>query len=358
MDGMGLSEEKNFYRGKRVFVTGHTGFKGSWMCKYLTMLGAEVTGYALPPEKGELYELLWLEPQVRSYFADIRDLEKLKDAMTESKPEIVLHLAAQPIVLRGYEKPVETFETNVMGTVNLLEAIRETESVRSVINVTTDKVYRNLETDTPYTEDNELMGRDPYANSKSCSELVTYSYRKSYLDEKDVAVSTCRAGNVIGGGDFAENRILPDCFRAVQRGEPITVRHPDSIRPYQHVMEPIFAYLLLARLQYENHSLAGSYNIGPEESDQIRTGEIASYFCKFWGNGASWSAAETPASSAYESKLLKLDCAKAKETLHWRSVWDVRTAVRKTVEWYLAYAKKQDLIACTERQIGEFLANA
>ena len=249
--------ERSFYKGRKVLITGHTGFKGSYMCRVLLELGAKVWGYALePPTEPSLFELCSLDREVNSVKGDIRDIESLKKAFKEAEPEIVIHMAAQPIVRASYEKPVETFETNVMGTVNVLECCRITDSVRSVINVTTDKVYRNNEWDRGYVETDELGGFDPYSNSKSCSELVTQSYINSFLRERGIAVSACRAGNVIGGGDFARDRIIPDCVRAMEKREEIIVRNPGSIRPYQHVLEPVCAYLMTAEGQYREPSLA------------------------------------------------------------------------------------------------------
>ena len=248
---MGRLMDLSFYKGKKVLVTGHTGFKGSWMCEVLLMEGAQVMGYALePPTEPSLFKMLRLEERMNSVVGDVRDLEHLKKVFDEFQPEIVIHMAAQPIVRESYVNPVYTYETNVMGTVNVLEAVRQSDCVKSVVNVTTDKVYRNNEWEWGYRETDVLDGFDPYSNSKSCSELVTSSYKKSFFAGKAVAVSTCRAGNVIGGGDFAKNRIIPDCVRAMEKGTQIIVRNPCSTRPYQHVLEPVCAYLELAMLQY------------------------------------------------------------------------------------------------------------
>lgn len=268
-------KELEFYRGKRVLVTGHTGFKGSYMCKLLIMLGADVTGYSLePPTEPALFNILKLSESMNSVIGDIRDISRLQSVFTETKPEIVIHMAAQPIVRESYTNPVYTYDVNVMGTVNVLECVRNTPSVRSVINVTTDKVYLNREWEWGYREDEELKGYDPYSNSKSCSELVTYSFINSFFQDRDIAVSTCRAGNVIGGGDFAPDRIIPDCFRAVAKGEDIIVRNPYSTRPYQHVLEPVYVYLMIAMKQYTDNSLAGNYNVGPDDTDCYTTGDL------------------------------------------------------------------------------------
>ena len=273
----------DFYKNKKVFVTGHTGFKGSWLCKILTMAGADVTGYALePPTEPSLFELADIGSGIKSVIGDIRDFDGLKAAFDKARPEIVLHLAAQPIVLESYKNPRYTYETNVMGTVNILECVRNSDSVKSFLNVTTDKVYKNNEWCWGYREDEPLDGFDPYSNSKSCSELVTHSYKDSFF-ERGAAISTARAGNVIGGGDFAKNRIIPDCVRAAEKGENIIVRNPASTRPYQHVLEPLFAYLMIAEKQYENRGYSGYYNVGPDERDCVDTAAIVNMFCEKWG---------------------------------------------------------------------------
>lgn len=272
----------DFWKGKRVLITGHTGFKGAWMSKVLLMLGAEITGYALPPTLPSLFECLGIEKKINSIMGDIRDLEQLLAVFEKVQPQIVIHMAAQPIVRESYKNPVYTYDVNVMGTVNVMECVRQTSSVKSVVNVTTDKVYLNREWEWGYRENEELNGQDPYSNSKSCSELVTSSYIKSFFGERKLAVSTARAGNVVGGGDFAIDRIIPDCIRAASSGESIIVRNPFSVRPYQHVLEPVIVYLKLAQLQYDNVSVAGSYNVGPDETDCFTTGELVDLFCKEW----------------------------------------------------------------------------
>ena len=285
MDGMGEIKmaDLSFYKGKKVLITGHTGFKGSWLCRILVGAGAEVTGYSLSaPTEPNLFALCDVERHMNSVIGDIRDLDHLAKVFTDTQPEIVFHLAAQPIVRESYKNPVNTYETNVMGTVNVLEAVSQCGSVRSFLNVTTDKVYKNNEWEWGYRETDELDGYDPYSNSKSCSELVTHSYEKSFLKDMDIAVSTARAGNVIGGGDFAADRIIPDCVRAVSGGKKIAVRNPHSTRPYQHVLEPLGAYLMIAGVQYQDSSKAGSYNVGPGDEDCITTGELADLFCEAW----------------------------------------------------------------------------
>ena len=341
-----------FYRGRRVFVTGHTGFKGSWLCTALTMAGAQVTGYALSPESPSLYGLIGLGQRMRSVCGDIRDLDKLWGAFEQARPEIVFHLAAQPIVREGYRDPVGTYSANVMGTVHLLECIRRAGCVRSFVNVTTDKVYENRRWPWGYRETDNLNGIDPYSNSKSCSELVTDSYRSSFLASQGVAVSTARAGNVIGGGDFAPDRIVPDCVRAVQKGEAVRLRNPNSIRPYQHVLEPLSAYLLIAQRQYEDAGVAGSYNVGPDICDCLTTGHLADLFCQSWGEGARWE--HTGETGPHEDAILKLDCSKAHSVLGWRPRWHADRAVAETVAWTKNWRAGKDMNAFTAKQIEAY----
>lgn len=342
-----------FYGHKRVFVTGHTGFKGSWLCTMLTMAGAEVTGFALPPAASpNLWELCGLEDKMRSVYGDIRDLDALWSAFEQANPEIVFHLAAQPIVREGYRDPANTYSTNVMGTVHMLECVRRLGTVRSVLNVTTDKVYENRGWLWGYRETDRLNGFDPYANSKSCSELVTDSYRRSFFAGAQTAISTARAGNVIGGGDFSADRIIPDCIRAVQAGRAIQVRNPASVRPYQHVLEPLSAYLLIARRQYEDASLAGSYNVGPESRDCLTTGELAELFCNAWGEGARWE--HIGQDGPHEDAVLKLDCSKMQSALGWRAKWNGSRAVEETVVWTKAWLNGENVSACMKEQIAAF----
>lgn len=352
----------DFYKGKNVLVTGHTGFKGSWMTKVLTMAGANVTGYALTPQTDpNLFELLKLDcysdKSLVNVYGDIRNIEKLQQAFDECRPEIVIHMAAQPIVRTSYIDPVGTYETNVMGTVNVLECCRNTSSVKSVVNVTTDKVYRNVEREEGYREDEELCGYDPYSNSKSCSELVTDSYRNSFLNEQGIAVTTMRAGNVIGGGDFAKDRIIPDCVRAAIAKEDIVVRNPYSTRPYQHVLEPVICYLKMAALQYNDKSVASAYNIGPNDTDAVTTGAITTMFCDKWNtyanDGIKWINKSD--GGPHEAGFLKLDCTKIKEKLGWNPVWDINMAMNKVTEWYSVYANGGDVVSITENQIKEYM---
>lgn len=344
-----------FYQGKRVLVTGHTGFKGSWLCRILALAGAKVTGYALcPPTSPSLFELAGVERQMRSVIGDIRDREKLERVFQETEPQLVIHLAAQPLVRESYKDPVGTYETNVMGTVNLLECVRRTPSVRSVLNVTTDKVYENREWEYGYRECDPLDGYDPYSNSKSCSELVTHSYKNSFFRDSSCAVSTARAGNVIGGGDFAADRIVPDCIRAMQAKTEIIVRNPYSTRPYQHVLEPLFAYLEILQRQYEEPSLQGYYNVGPEECDCVTTGALTTLFCELWGEEASWINRHD--GGPHEANFLKLDCSRIRHIFGWQPRWHIREALEKTTQWAKAYLAGEDMQAVTDRQILEFAA--
>lgn len=346
----------SFYKNKKVFITGHTGFKGSWMCKVLHMAGATVTGYSLkPPTSPSLFELDRIEEKIeKSIIGDVRNLEYLQQAMREAQPEIVIHMAAQPLVRESYEQPVYTYETNVMGTVHLLEAVRHCSSVKSVINVTTDKVYQNNEWEWGYREIDALNGYDPYSNSKSCSELVTSSYKKSFFADNKMAISTCRAGNVIGGGDFAKDRIIPDCVRAMENKEQIIVRNPYSTRPYQHVLEPVIAYLTLAQKQYEDYRLAGEYNVGPDDVDCVTTGDLVTLFCKYWGEDASWKNV-SKMNEPHEANFLKLDCSKIKNVLHWSPTWHIEQTMKYVVEWSKAYLQHDDIDYVMNDQIKAFL---
>lgn len=344
-----------FYRGKRVFVTGHTGFKGSWLCRILIQAGAVVTGYSLPaPTRPNLFELAGLERKMTSVIGDIQDKDALMKAFSDARPEIVLHLAAQPIVRDSYKDPAYTYETNVMGTVNILECVRLSSSVRSFLNVTTDKVYHNNEWAWGYRENEPLDGFDPYSNSKSCSELVTHSYLNSFFSGTEgPAISTARAGNVIGGGDFANDRIIPDCVRAMQAEKAIVVRNPHSTRPYQHVLEPLFAYLMIAQRQYEDKSYAGWYNVGPDECDCVTTGELVDLFCKKWGDGACWIN-QAEANAPHEANFLKLDCSKLKHTFGWQPRWHINEAVEKTAEWTRIWLSGGNVPEEMDRQIAQY----
>lgn len=353
---MKWKEIEAFYSGKRVFITGHTGFKGAWLCKILSMVGAEVYGYSLDaPLEPNLYNLLNVESFTHSTIGDIRDFKHLKDCIEKAQPEYVFHLAAQPIVRESYRTPRETYEINVMGTVNVLECIRLIPGIKSFLNITTDKVYENKDIENHmFTEDEKLDGYDPYSNSKSCSELVTHSYKKSFFYKKtETAISTARAGNVIGGGDFAIDRIIPDCVRDTLKGNCINIRNPYSIRPYQHVLEPLGIYLSIVMRQEQTPELAGYYNIGPDSEDCVTAGTLADLFVKYWGYDAKWnnlSEIEAP----HEASFLKLDCTKLKNAFGWKPAWHIDDTVKATVEWYKVWSEQGNLNVVTEKQIRDF----
>lgn len=350
----------SFFKNKTVLVTGHTGFKGTWLTKILLSAGAKVVGYSLdPPTKPDFFSIAGLDG-LTDIRGDIRDLSSVKDAFDRFQPEIVFHLAAQPIVRTSYENPVYTYETNVMGTVNVLECIRLSSSVRSAVIITTDKVYKNNEWLWGYRENEPLDGFDPYSNSKSCADLAVHSYRNSFFEKMDVAVSTARAGNVIGGGDFAKDRIIPDCVRAVTKGVPVEVRNPYSTRPYQHVLEPLYAYLTIAEAQWNNKSLADDYNVGPEDTDCVTTGELVSLFCEKWNDirgslpKATWES-HAEADAPHEASFLKLDSTRIRTRLGVKPVWHIDKCMEETVLFYKKYLTDKDRIPEeTEREIKEF----
>ena len=352
---MKMKELMDFYRDKRVLVTGHTGFKGAWLCRILALAGARVTGYSLePPTDPSLFEIAGLEDRMDSVIGDIRNLKGLRDVFERVRPEVVFHLAAQPIVRDSYKDPVYTYETNVMGTVNVMECVRLTDSVRSFLNVTTDKVYENREWEYGYRECDPLDGYDPYSNSKSCSELVTHSYQKSFFSDGRCAVSTSRAGNVIGGGDFANDRIIPDCIRAAATGKDIIVRNPHSTRPYQLVLEPLAVYLTIAMRQHEDGRYQGYYNVGPDDKDCVTTGRLVDMFCRAWGGDVKW--VNQYDGGPHEANFLKLDCSRIKSVFGWRPRYGVEEAVQMTVEWSRAYLDGEDMLEVMDRQITEFFS--
>lgn len=341
----------DFFKNKTILITGNTGFKGSWLSEILYLAGARVIGYALEPEKKSLYNILNLKEKTISIYGDIRDSKKIEETINRYKPEIVIHMAAQPLVLESYKNPQYTFETNIMGTVNILEAIRNTDCVKSFLNVTTDKVYLDDEKTDGYKEIDKLCGKDPYSNSKSCSELVTYSYNKSFFEQLDFPrISTARSGNVIGGGDFSENRIIPDCIRASLLNEPIKIRNPYSIRPYQHVLDCLKGYLMIVEKQYNNKEYEGNYNFGPDSKDCITTEELVKIFCEKWGNQNYINLNEN---SNKESKFLKLNSDFSHERLKWKNTWNIEKAIEKTIEWQKEY-ENGDIINKTDSQIREF----
>lgn len=345
----------NFYNGKKVLVTGHTGFKGSWLCRILVGVGAEVTGYSLEsPTEPDLFSIAGLEEKINSIIGDIRDFERLKNVFDNVKPEIVLHLAAQPIVRDSYKDPRYTYEANVMGTVNVMECVRLSPCVKSFLNVTTDKVYHNNEWCWGYREDEPLDGFDPYSNSKSCSELVTHSYKNSFFTDGRTAISTARAGNVIGGGDFANDRIIPDCVRAMKAGHVIGVRNPYSTRPYQHVLEPLFVYLEIVAKQYEDIKYAGYYNVGPDECDCVTTGELVDLFCKHWGTDAKWEN-QAEENAPHEANFLKLDCSKIKSVFGWRPRWHIDECMEMTCRFSKVWMNGEDIPTEMDYEINCFL---
>ncbi len=349
-----MSFDLSFYKGKKILLTGHTGFKGSWMSVMLVNTGAEVIGYSsCSKTETRLFDLCGVKDQITHIKGDVRDLEHLLEVFRTYQPEIVIHMAAQPIVRDSYKDPVGTYSANVMGTVNICEAVRLTPSVRSFLNVTTDKVYENKEWEWGYRENEPLDGYDPYSNSKSCSELVTHSYKSSFFTDGRVAVSTARAGNVIGGGDFANDRIIPDCIRAAVKGEDIIVRNPFSTRPYQHVLEPVYAYLMIAAMQYQDQKYAAWYNVGPDDQDCFQTGALVDLFVRHWGEGLKW--VNKYDGGPHEANFLKLDCSKLKTTFGWKPHWNLEKAIEKVVEWSKVWVSGEDVRPIMDQQIEEFL---
>lgn len=344
---------ESWYRNKKVLVTGHTGFKGTWLCKILSDLGASVYGYSLnPPTCPSLYEIIGLGDVVDGTIGDIRDYDKLSSAVEEFKPEIIFHLAAQSIVKKGYDDPRYTYETNVMGTVNVLECIRNSSFVKNLLNITTDKVYFNREWIWSYRENEELNGFDPYSNSKSCSELVTDSYRNSFLSGK-VAVSTARAGNVIGGGDFSPHRIIPDCVRSILSEEAVEIRNPYSTRPYQHVLEALSAYLLIVEKQGKDDGFSGNYNVGPYDSDNVSTGEIVKIFGENWGPDFKWKIHKEEGEK-HEANMLSLDCSKIRKVLGWYPKWSATEAISQVCNWTRAWINEEDVNEEMTREIKQY----
>lgn len=355
--------DKEFWKGKKVFVTGHTGFKGSWLCLWLHSLGANVTGYSLaPPTEPSLFDLCRVHEITNTIIGDITDRETLASALLEAEPDIVFHMAAQPIVNASYEDPVGTYETNVMGTIYLLEAVRKAaenkKTIKAVVNITSDKCYENREWIWGYRESDPMGGYDPYSNSKACSELITSSYRNSFLNPDTyhvhgVALASARAGNVIGGGDWAPDRLVPDCVRSLIKGEEIIVRNPHSIRPWQHVLEPLSGYLLLAQKLYlEGPNYAEGWNFGPFDEDARPVEWIVQNFCQRWGPAASYRVEK--GNQNHEAHFLKLDCSKARQILGWTPRWNLETAIEKIIEWTRGYQAKADLRDICLRQIKEY----
>jgi CDP-glucose 4,6-dehydratase len=357
MEGV-VMQSTTFWRGKKVFVTGHTGFKGSWLTLWLRALGANVTGYALAPDTTpNLFELARVADGIDSVISDIRDRHAVLNAMKAASPEIVIHMAAQPLVRESYASPVETYETNVMGTVHVLEAVRHVPGVKSVVIVTTDKCYENHEWEWGYRENEAMGGYDPYSSSKGCAELVTSAYRRSFFNPSTyathgVAIASARAGNVIGGGDWATDRLIPDIMRAIMREERVRIRSPHAIRPWQHVLEPLSGYLLLAEKLYSEPRYAEAWNFGPNDADARPVQAIVERLTSQWGDGASWAldGDEHP----HEATFLKLDCSKARNRLGWQPRWNLERALDEIVAWYKAAARQEDMRAVTLEQIDQF----
>lgn len=372
MKKIDYQEILKFYKGKKVFITGNTGFKGSWLTHILLNAGAIVTGYSLKPSTDpNLFTIVGLGDRegLNQVYADVRDLNEMKRVFQTAQPEMVFHLAAQPIVRDSFKDPVNTYSTNVIGTVNVCEAIRTTMNelgvpcVRSFLNITTDKVYKNKEWCWGYRETDELDGFDPYSNSKSCAELVTHSYQNSFFIDADIRVSTARAGNVIGGGDFSNDRIIPDCIRSIMQAENgkavLNVRNPYSIRPYEHIFEPLFAYLMIVKAQYENIMYAAYYNVGPDDIDCISTGNLATLFTTLWNKNCMppksiWvNKAEKEA--PHEANFLKLDCSKLKTVFGWQPRWHIEDAIKQTINWTKVWLNGENIKEEMDREIEEFI---
>jgi len=346
-----------FWRGKKVLVTGHTGFKGGWLALWLQSLGAEVTGYSLEaPTTPALFNEARVAEGMKHRIGDIRDLAAVQRAFAEAQPEIVIHMAAQPLVRLSYQQPVETYATNVMGTVHVLEAARHAGSVRAIVNITTDKCYENREWVWGYREDEPMGGYDPYSNSKGCAELVASAYRRSFLAGSNIAMATARAGNVIGGGDWALDRLLPDILRALEKSEPVLIRNPHSIRPWQHVLEPLSGYLHLAETLYENGQQdAEGWNFGPRDEDAQPVQWIVERMCAAWGDGARWT--QQPGEHPHEAHYLKLDISKARARLNWAPRWSLDQALERIIEWHQAWRAGADMRSLCLQQISQYAAS-
>jgi CDP-glucose 4,6-dehydratase len=351
--------ETAFWKGRKVFITGHTGFKGSWLSLWLQSLGAEVTGYALAPEtEPAMFSLARVGEGMTSVLGDVRDLDSLAAAMDRARPEVVLHLAAQALVRRSYSSPVDTYATNVMGTVNLLEAVRRTPGVRSVVVVTTDKCYENKEWPWGYREEEPMGGYDPYSSSKGCAELVTSAYRRSFFqDPGGAAIASARAGNVIGGGDWAADRLVPDLLRAMENGQDVVIRSPGAVRPWQHVLEPLSGYLTLAEaLHGQGAAQAEAWNFGPWDADARTVRWIVEKLVAIWGNGAGYRI-EQQEGAPHEAHLLKLDISKARNRLAWQPRWSLDRCLQAVGQWHRAYCDRADVREMTLRQIAEYEAD-
>lgn len=352
--GVAFMALDDFWEGRRVFLTGHSGFKGGWLALWLNALGARVAGFSLPPvTRPSLYEVARVAEHTVSQFADIRQPDVLGRAMEAFAPEVVFHLAAQPLVRESYRNPVETYATNVMGTVHLLEAVRGCPSVRAVVVVTTDKCYENQEWPWPYREQDSLGGHDPYSSSKACVELLCSAWRSSWLAEQGVALATARAGNVLGGGDWSAERLVPDILRAWQAGEPLVLRYPQATRPWQHVLDPLQGYLLLAQSLVEHGAdFAGAWNFGPDASGIVNVQALVEQLAHYWPEPVRWSvdAAEQP----HEAGLLALDSSKARQRLGWSPRWPMEKTLVRTLDWHLAWQRGQDMQQFSLEQIRAY----
>lgn len=353
MEGVGMKPSSHFWSGRRVLLTGHTGFKGGWLALWLQKLGADVTGISLPPTTSpSLFLLAELEKTITGRFIDIRDRTRFSDYIRQVEPQVVFHLAAQPLVREGYRTPAETFESNIMGTVNLLEAIRRNDSLQGCVIITTDKVYRNYEWTYPYREKDELGGHDPYSASKAATEIIVESYRKSFYEEMNVGLATARAGNVIGGGDWADDRLIPDAIKAWQSGRTLTIRRPDAIRPWQHVLEPLYGYLVLAENIVNNPLLSGPYNFGPDPALTASVKEVISLANSFFGKGKI--IFNTEKTGPHEADILSLETAKVRSRLGITPKWSLEKAIRETITWYMQLENGHNARELCYSQLGEF----
>jgi len=347
--------DQSFWKSRRVYLTGHTGFKGSWLSLWLESMGAEVKGYALAPATTpSLFEEANVADKIESEIGDIRNLDQLQKSMSEFNPEVLIHMAAQPLVRLSYKEPVETYETNVMGTVKVLEAARQCLNLKSIVNVTTDKCYENKEREQGYREEEPMGGYDPYSSSKGCTELVTSAYRRSFMQELNIGLASARAGNVIGGGDWSDDRLIPDILSAFEKGEPVVIRNPESTRPWQHVLEPLSGYLLLAeRLNESTRDYAEGWNFGPHDEGAKPVNWILDRMVSEWGNGVSWKLDQ--GSHPHEADYLKLDISKAKSRLSWQPTWDLEQTLKKIVAWHQAWLNKEDMQRVCLREIKSYM---
>jgi CDP-glucose 4,6-dehydratase len=363
MEGLGLMSrlpEASFWRGRRVLITGHTGFKGGWLCTWLKSMGAEIAGLSLPPEAcPNVFNVAEVANGMDSRFGDIRDADLVRQIVSEISPEIVIHMAAQALVRRSYADPIETYETNVMGTVHILEAVKSVGTVKALVNVTSDKCYENHEWVWGYREDESMGGHDPYSSSKGCAELITSAYRRFFFDDHGIALATARAGNVIGGGDWSNDRIVPDVLRALDQGLPVLVRNPRSIRPWQHVLEPLSGYLILAQALFEGgKEFAGAWNFGPVDQDAKTVESLVGCMCELWGTGATWHVADAEGLQHHEARYLKLDASKARHFIGWSPRWRLEQALIATIEWHRVWTSRGDCKSLMLEQIKNYLQSS